>query len=208
MQQIGIDGEGGFAAFVFCDGDLVRFGKFQEFGAARQIPFAPRGDDFDVGVERVGGQFKADLIVALAGCTVGHGIGAGFFGDFHEAFGDQRAGDGGAQEVETLVDRVGAEHREDEVADEFLAHVFDVDVLWRDAHHLGLFAGRFQLFTLAEVGGEGHHLAAIFGLQPFQDDRGIEAAGIGKHDFLGRGHDGVPFKFALRGSGFRGRGQD
>ena len=29
--------------------------------------------------------------------------------------------------------------------------------------------------------------------EPFQDDRGVEAAGIGENDFLGGGHCGTPF---------------
>jgi hypothetical protein len=46
--------------------------------------------------------------------------------------------------------------------------------MFAGAHHLGLLACRLQLLALAEIGGEGHHLAAVFGLQPFQDDRGVE----------------------------------
>src|SRR3546814_6984717 len=37
---------------------------------------------------------------------------------------------------------------------------------------------------LAEGGGEGDHLAAIGLLQPFQDHRGVEAAGIGENHLL------------------------
>ncbi len=52
-------------------------------------------------------------------------------------------------------------------------------------------ARRPELLALAEVGGEGHDLAAIGRLQPLQDDRGVEPAGIGEHDlldvFLGHG---------------------
>ena len=45
-------------------------------------------------------------------------------------------------------------------------------------------ARRLELLALAEIGGEGHDLAAVGGLQPFEDDRGVEPAGIGQHDFL------------------------
>jgi hypothetical protein len=111
---------------------------------------------------------------------VRNGIGAGLAGDLDQPLGDQRAGDGGAEQVDAFVDGIGAEHRKDEVADEFLAHILDVDFL--DAEHLGLLACRLEFFALAEIGGEGHHFGAEFGLQPFQDDRGVEAARIGKHD--------------------------
>jgi hypothetical protein len=51
-----------------------------------------------------------------------------FAGDLDLALGDQRPGDRGAEQVLALIDRIGAEHREDEVAHEFLAHVLDEDV--------------------------------------------------------------------------------
>src|SRR6185312_5592744 len=50
-----------------------------------------------------------------------------------------------------------------------------------------------QFLTLAQVGGEGHHLAAVGHLQPLDDGRRVQAAGVGEHDFLGRrlgGHGG------------------
>ena len=53
-----------------------------------------------------------------------------------------------------------------------------------DAEQLRLAPRRLQLLALAEIGREGHDLAAIGGLQPLQDDRGVEAAGIGEHDLV------------------------
>ena len=50
-----------------------------------------------------------------------------------------------------------------------------------DAEQFRLAARRLELLALAEIGGEGHHLGAIFRLQPFQDDRGVQPAGIGEH---------------------------
>ena len=88
VQQVGINRTGRFAAFVLRDRDLVLFCEGQQLGAARQIPFAPRGDNLDVGVECIGGQLKTDLVIAFAGGAVGDRVGAGFFGDFHETFGD------------------------------------------------------------------------------------------------------------------------
>jgi hypothetical protein len=81
------------------------------------------------------------------------------FGDLDQALGDQRPRDRGAEQVLALIDGIGAEHREDEVAHEFLAQVLDEDVLGLDAHHLGLLARRLELLALAEVGGEGDDLA-------------------------------------------------
>ena len=89
------------------------------------------------------------------------GVGADLAGDLDLGLGDQRPGDRGAEQVLALIDRVGAEHREDVVAHELLAQVLDEDVLRLDAEQQGLVARRLQLLALAEVGGEGHHLAAV-----------------------------------------------
>ncbi len=113
---------------------------------------------------------------------MGNGIGAGFVGDLNEALGDQRARDGGAQQILALVDGIGAEHGEYEVAHELLAQVVNIDFL--DAHGLGLGAGGFEFLTLADIGGERHHLTAVVILQPAHDDRGVQTTGIGQYNFV------------------------
>ena len=60
---------------------------------------------------------------------MGDGIRARLPGDLDQALGDERAGNRGAEQIDTFIDGVGAEHREYEVLHEFLAQVFDVDVL-------------------------------------------------------------------------------
>ena len=92
-----------------------------------------------------------------------------------------------------------------------------MDVFRRDAQHLGLLACGFQFFALTKVSGEGDHFAAILGLQPFQDDRGIKATGIGQNNFLrrllrcgiGRNHR-FPFheRIARRLYVFKGKSKD
>jgi hypothetical protein len=47
-------------------------------------------DHLDVRVERIGRQFEAHLVVALAGRAMRNGIGAGFGGDLDQPLGDQR----------------------------------------------------------------------------------------------------------------------
>ena len=59
---------------------------------------------------------------------MGDGIGADLLGDLDLLLGDQRPGDGGAQQIDALIDGIGAEHGEDVIADEFLAHILDEDV--------------------------------------------------------------------------------
>ena len=137
-----------------------------------------------------------------------HRVGADLLGDLDLLLGDQRPRDRGAEQILSFVQRVRAEHREHVVAHEFLAQILDEDVLRLDAEQQRLLARRLELLALAEIGGEGHHLAAIGGLQPLQDDRGVEPARIGEHDFLRRflglaGHGaasaGPPWERALSG---------
>ena len=129
MQEVGIDRERRLAALVLGDRDLVPLGVVQQPGARRQIPFAPRRDDLDVGRQRVIAQFEADLVVALAGRAMRHRVGPDGPRDLDLALGDQWPGDRGAEQIGALVERVGAEHREDEIADEFLAQIVDEDLL-------------------------------------------------------------------------------
>ena len=119
-----------------------------------------------------------------------HSIGAGLLRDLDLALGDQRPRDRGAEKILTFIKRVGAEHREDEIAGELLAQILDEDFL--DAEHLGFLARRFQLLALTQIGGEGDHLALIGFLQPFQDDGRVEAAGIGQHHLLDIARHGNP----------------
>ena len=97
VQQVGVDRERRFAALVFRYGNLVRFGVFDQACAAGEVPFPPRCDDLDVGIQAVITELEANLIVALAGGAVRDRVGACLGGDLDLAFGDQRACDGGAQ---------------------------------------------------------------------------------------------------------------
>jgi hypothetical protein len=184
VQEVGVDRERRLAALVLGDRDLMLLGKLDQLGARGEFPFAPWRDHLDVGLQCVIGELVAHLVVALAGGAVADRVSTDHAGDLDLALGDQRPGDRRAEKVLAFVERVGAEHREDEVLHELFAHVVDIDVLGLDAQHLGLLARGTQFLALAEVGGEGHDLAAIGLLQPLQDDGGVEAAGIGQHDFL------------------------
>ncbi len=113
-----------------------------------------------------------------------HRVGADLAGDLDLLLGDQRPRDRGAEQIKPFVLRIGAEHREDIVADEFLAQILDENMLGLDTEQQRLLPRGLKLFALAEIGGEGDDLAAIGRLQPFEDDRGIEAAGIGEDDAL------------------------
>ena len=157
-------------------------GEVEQIGPGLEGPVTPGSNHLDVRIEGIGGKFEANLVVAFSGRAVCDRVGACLFRDFDEAFGDKRAGDGRAEQIDTFVNGIGTEHRENEITDEFFAKVINVDFL--DAEHLRLLACRLQFLALAEICSEGHHLAAEFRLQPFQNDGCVEAAGIGQHDFL------------------------
>ncbi len=184
MQEVGVDREGRFAALVLGDGDLVLLGEFEQGRARGEVPLAPGRDDLDVGFERVIGELEAYLVVTLAGGAVAHGVGAHLAGDLDLLLGDQRPGDRRAEQVEALVLGVGAEHGEHVVPHELVAQILDEDVLGLDAEQDRLLPRRLQFLALAEIGREGHDLAAVGGLQPLQDDGRVEPAGIGEDDAI------------------------
>ncbi len=191
MQQIGVDREGRLAALVLGHGDLVLLGEVDQIAARLELPFPPGRDHLDVGVERIISELEAHLVVALAGGAMGDGVGAGRARDLDLALGDQRPGDRGAEQIDAFIERVRPEHGEDEVAHELLAQILDEDLL--DAEQLRLLARGRQFLALAEIGGEGHDLAGVGLLQPFEDDGGVEPARIGEHhllDVFAFGHEG------------------
>ncbi len=90
----------------------------------------------------------------------------GFFthGDVDLPFGNQRPGDGGAEQIGTFVNRVGAQHREDVIFNELFAQIADHDFARAGLHRL--FLDRLEIFALAQVGAEGDDFAAVFFFEP------------------------------------------
>ncbi|VXC69819.1 hypothetical protein SPHINGOAX6_40046 [Sphingomonas sp. AX6] len=134
-------------------------------------------------------------------------IGTDFARNLDQALGNQRPCDRGTEQVQPFVQRIGAHHREDEIADEFLAQIVDIDVLGLHPHHLGLGARGLQLLALPQIGGEGDDLAVIILLEPFQDDAGVEPARIGEDDLVDLiGHGGDSNGSGIWGALYAGAG--
>ena len=74
----------------------------------------------------------------------------------------------GAQQINALIKRIGAKHREDIIANKFFAQIFNINLF--NAQHFGFRPRRRQLFALPEIGGKSDNLASIGLLQPFQND--------------------------------------
>ena len=184
MQEVGVGGVGGLTPLVPRDRNLVCLSVLDQRLPRVDIPLAPGRDHPDAGVVRVIPKLEAHLVVALAGGAVGHRVGACLAGDLDLPSGDERPRDRGAEKVDALVNRVGPEHGEHVVAHEGLAQILDADVAHAERLRLG--ARGLQLLSLADVGSKGDHLAAVGLLQPAQDDRGVEPAGVCEHHLLRR----------------------
>ena len=189
VQQVGIHRIWRATLLVLhVDFDAMLLGIGHELLTRHQIPLAPRRNDLDARLQRVGTELETHLVVTLAGRAMTNGVGTGFIDDLDQALGDQRTGDRGTKQVLAFIDSIGTEHRENEVADKFLAHVVNVDVLRLDARLQRLGARRLKLFPLAEVGRKGDHFALVHILQPLEDDRGIQTARIGQYNLLDVAH--------------------
>ena len=184
MQQVPVAGIGFFLGHRHRDAVLL--GKGDALGPARQVPLPPGHDNFEVRGQGLVGELEAHLVVALAGGAVAHRVGAGSPGHLHLGLGDQGPGDGSAQEIGPLIEGVGPEHGPDEVPDELFLEVLDIDLV--GAGGPGLRRHLRQFLALAQVGGKGHHRALILLLQPLENHRGVQAAGVGQDDFLDCAH--------------------
>ncbi len=149
----------------------------------------PRGDDLQVGGQGHVGQLEADLVVALAGGPVADRVGPGLAGRLDLLGGDQRPGDARAQQVVLLVDGVGPQHREAVPLGELPPQVGDDHLVGPALVRLGLDV--LELVPLAQLGGEGDQLhAGVPLLEPGQDDRRVQPAGVGQDDLFGGGRGG------------------
>ncbi len=142
-----------------------------------EFGITPRSDGFDLGIQGLSTHFETDLIVTLSGGTVSYVRRSLFGGDAYHLLGDAGTCHGRSEEVPPLVDGVALESFKNVVGDKVLAEVGD-DAL-ESAAGDGLGFDGFKVFVvLADVGAEGDDIEALFA-QPFEDDGGVEAAGVG-----------------------------
>ena len=185
VQQVGVHGVRALALLHF-HRNVALFAVLQQLLAGVQIPLTPGSNHLHTRLQRIGAQLETHLVVTLASRAVRNGIGAGFIGNIDQTLGNQRAGNGGTQQVLALVDGIGAEHREHIIAHKLFAQVLDVDFLNAQRFRLG--TRRLNFLALADVGGEGHHLAAVGVLQPPNNNGSIQATGIGQHHLFNIRH--------------------
>ncbi len=116
---------------------------------------------------------------------MGDGVGAFLVGDVEHPLGDAGTGDGGAEEIASLVEGVGLEHGVDEIAGEFFPQVADEALAGPGVE--GLFLEAVQFLSLADVRAVGDHVGGVGLFQPGEQNGGVESPGVGNHDFHGRG---------------------
>jgi hypothetical protein len=110
-------------------------------------------------------------------------VGAKFQRDFSLALCDNGARHRRAEQIRVFVDGARAERRPDVVAHEFFAQILNGRARCSGCQRL--FVRALQIFLLADVAYHGDHFAAVvIFLQPGNDDRRIESAGIGEHYFF------------------------
>ena len=120
-------------AFVAGDGDVALGGPLDLFFAGHAV-LAHGGDDLEVGRERARADVEPHLVVALAGAAVGDGGRALLARDVDEHLGDERAAEGGGEEVLALVDGARHQRGEDEEVDERALAVADDRLDGADLH--------------------------------------------------------------------------
>ncbi len=87
---------------------------------------SPGSDDLQIRSQSLDSQFKANLVVSLAGGAVADGSGAFFSGDFHQLFSDQRSGHGGAQQIFVFIDGICLNTGYDVFIAKLVDHIFDI----------------------------------------------------------------------------------
>ena len=168
---------------------------------ARQGHVARRGDDLDLGGEDLERQVEAHLVVARAGRTVGHGVGADLFGVFDD-------GDGLENALRTYRNGVGPvaqDVAEDHVADAFLV-VLLLDVERRVCRGAQLHGALLDLFEFgfrepARVGDCRVNVVTLLLGEVFYTKRGVQTAAERQNHFLLGFHDILFFCFFIHAAG-------
>ena len=163
------------------DAPLVEVGE--QVLAGTHLPLAPRRDHAQVRGQRRDRALEADLVVALARAAVRHRDRADAARQLDLRLGDDRAGRGRAEEVRALVHGVRHQRREGVVLDELAAQV--LDVARRGPRRARLLLEPLQLaVALADVRGEGDHLAPVRLDQPRNDRGRVQPARVRQHHLV------------------------
>jgi len=102
--------------------------------------------------------------------------------DLDQQLGDQRTAEGGRERILALIERPRPQRRPAEAFDERAPGVQYVGAC-RPGGQRPL-ADRCQIGLTAQVDRQRNYLEAAFFNKPLHGDRGVEATGVGEHDFF------------------------
>ncbi|MEA2123178.1 MAG: hypothetical protein JMHAAFGB_01333 [Dehalococcoides mccartyi] len=145
-------------------------------------PLAGGGNNLQMGGKGVYAHIKTYLVIAFAGAAVGNGGSPFFQGYIYHNLGNQGAGKGGCQRIDTLVHSIGLDSLPDIILGKFLAYVPYVGLF--SPYLQGLFFYQGKVFLITHVYGNGNNVHAVFFLKPFDGCRCIQPAGICQYNFF------------------------
>ena len=148
---------------------------------AVQLPETPRSDNVHLRCKCMNSQFETNLIVALAGAAVADRVSAFLQRDINNTLCDDRTSERGTQQV-LLVGCARLHGRDDVVINEVLGQILDVQLGRAGLERLLL--QTVQLGALTDVAGNRDNLTAVMLLQPRNEYRSIQTAGICQNNFV------------------------
>ncbi len=183
MPEVHIFGVVGLACDF--DGNVVRLGIVNLLIAGLDAPNSPRSDNLHLGSERLDGQFKTYLIVALAGAAVADSVCALFLCDFNNALSNRGTRKRSTEQI-TLVLCASLECGENKVVYKLVLNILDVQL--GSTGFLCAFFKTGKLRVLSYVSRNADNLAAgVCFLQPRNDNRCVKSARVCQNylfDFL------------------------
>ena len=190
VEKVLVDGVVGLGLGIDRDSVLFAVGKeiLSSLEGLDEFGITPWGDAFDGRRQGLGAHLESDLVISLSGSTVGNVLGVVLGGDANHFLGNARTGDGGTEEVSSLVDSVGLDAVKNVIGDEFLSQIGNDTLAGTNCQSLGLDGGEIFL-ELSNVGAKGDDVKSLFA-QPFEDNGSIKTTGVGKDKLgFGFGHD-------------------
>ena len=133
---------------------------------------APWGNDFKLWRECGIAELEAHLVVTLTRGTVRDSIRAFALSDLDVGLGNQRPCNRSAEHILPFIDRIGAHHREDEVAGELFDQVDGI--VRRRAGGLGFFSQTIEFFLLADVSRVSNDFSVIVLLEPANENGSVQ----------------------------------
>ena len=182
MPDIPIPAVGGIGRKRKVDSVGLAVFDFGFTGIHGPLVISPGSNDLDVRSQRLDAQFKADLVVAFAGCTVADGRSTFLAGNFHQLLCDQGPCHGSTKQVLVFIYCAGLHTGHHIFVAKFINNVFNVQ--FGSAAGLCTFLQAVQFFRLTAVNADTDNLVVKIFLQPGDDGGGVQTAGVSQNYFF------------------------